>query len=700
MTTLTRLGSAAARVGLITYDNIQAVTAAPSRPADEAVVDEASAGTGSSATRALAAVTGVGAAALIALVIASGRAPTPVGVTLERGFLGLLHPSAGSGTTSAVIVVLSLAVLVACWWQVLRMAVQRRVSLRAVGWTGAAWLAPVLMAPPLLSLDAYAYLAQGTMVAQGLDPYGGGPVLLGDDPAVGRVDPMWRASPVPYGPLTLLLLRAVALAGADVTTGVLLIRVLALLGVAAAIGAALRLASADRRPYVLTLCALNPITLVHLVGGAHIDAVLAGVIALSLLALRQGRPWLSWLLAGAAVAVKITAGPLLIFVLVALWRRGEPRRRLMVWGTGIAVLPYLASLGALDRPWGFVAALMVPGSVAPWYAPASLAGGLLTGGNTLLALPVGDDTLRGLARLAVLLVGVVVVLRLVHQEYVDSGAGLSRRTIQRVAVALLVVPFCLPALYGWYLAAGLFLIAAVGTAAWTSVAVLASSALTFSSMTPLYAAGRWSIAGAWVVALALLAVSAVYDVDPGGVSKRSLLIGRPAAAKDVAAKTAHKAYLRLAQVAGVGLIVPAAVGLLSPGASADVAGEQARSEGERVVRQLTADYPGLQVVSVLPTSAPGAAYEVEMVQPGRRTCELVLGRGTGPRSRFSRLEHVPAQPTLRAAFVRSCPLPVAPAGPVAMGGAGGGLPARLGAQPDSRRSVPTTPDRAAHSYRD
>ena len=107
-------------------------------------------------------------------------------------------------------------------------------------------------------------------------------------------------------------------------------------------------------------------------------------------------------------------------------------------------------------------------------------------------------------------------------------------------------------------------------------------------------------------------------------------------------------------------IVPVTVGLLSPGASAGVASEQTQSERARVVKQLTREYPRLQLGSVLPATDFGAPYRVELVRPGEQTCDLVLGPGIGPRVRFPRLPEDPIERRVRAMDERPCPLPVLP----------------------------------------
>ena len=591
----------------------------------------------------------VGAIATSALVVAGGRAAIPVGVLLEPSFGGLLNPSHAGGTVSAAVVLVSLAVLVACWWRVLRLARSGQASLRAIGWIGASWLVPLLLAPPQLSMDAYAYLAQGHMLVTGIDPYSGGPVLLGNDDAVVRMDPTWRASPVPYGPLTLVLLRAVALLHSDLTIGVLLLRVLALLGVLAAVGAALRLAPVVKRPYVLALCALNPITLVHLIGGVHVDAVLAGVVGLSLLALRRNRPWVAWLLASCAVAVKVTVAPLLLFVLIALWRQRRGTPRLVAGAVGLLVLPYLVVWPVVHRPWGFLPALTVPGSQAPWYAPATLAGDFIVGVGRLLRLPFDPVLAHSVGRLAVLLAGAVTVLVLVRAEWFDQRPQRTRQTVRRAAVVLLVVSLCLPAVYGWYLAAGMFALAATGTSFWTGAVVVLSSALTFGSLPPLYGANRWPLAIAGTIAFTVMVLGASRRGEPGAGLDQSAAIA--------SGELARRRYVPLAQLAGLGLMVPASLGLLAPGANADIASEQAQSEQAQVVQQLLHDYPHLQLVSVLPSSVVGT-YDVELVWPGQRPCDLVLEPGIGPRIRYTRMAEDPFERRVRSAQERPCPLPV------------------------------------------
>ncbi|MBC7373257.1 MAG: polyprenol phosphomannose-dependent alpha 1,6 mannosyltransferase MptB [Frankiales bacterium] len=601
----------------------------------------------------------LGTIAVAVLVGAAGRAPVPLGVVLPSSFFGLLDPASGGGTASAVLVLLSLAVLVGAWWQVLARVARREVGMKAVVLTLALWLAPVLLAPPLLSMDGYAYLAQGRMLLEGLDPYSGGPVLMGGGAAAARVDPMWRASPVPYGPIALALLRAVALAGDNLVAGVLLLRLLVIVGVAAAVAVALAMVEPHRRAYVLTLCALNPITIVHLVGGVHLDAVLAGLCSLSVLALLRGRLWVAWVLATAAVAVKVTVAPLLLFVLLALHARGSRLRTVLPVAAALAVLPLLAAGTAVDRPWGFLLALLVPGSAAPLYAPATVVGAVLTGVADLLRLPLDERVPLLLGRLVVLALGAVFVLCQVRAQWRHRGPADPAATTLRIGSALLVTGLCLPALYGWYLAAGLFLLATTRTLRWTTTLVLLSSALLFTSMPPLYDVSRWPLVLAWAVVL----------IGLGGVAWR---LRRPVgAAGKTAGRTSAgialsdgKHLLRLsglARLAGVVLLAGIGVGGLTP-KEVDASPARLRTVQEQVmlVAQFGSQYPGLQIATIvrseLDQTGP-AVYQVELVEPGVRLCQLRVRQTVGPLSPFRRLPDSLSGRTLRAVEQRTCPAP-------------------------------------------
>jgi len=170
---------------------------------------------------------------------------------------------------------MAVATLVASWARLQRGLPETGLRLRSAVAVGTLWALPTALTVPLLSRDAYSYAAVGRLAATGHDPYLVGPAALGPGPFLALVDPLWQHTPTPYGPVLVALLRVVAdLGGGSVLITVLLLRALAVVATAAAVVLAVRAAPSTARAQVLVLTALNPVVLLHLVSGAHLDALL------------------------------------------------------------------------------------------------------------------------------------------------------------------------------------------------------------------------------------------------------------------------------------------------------------------------------------------------------------------------------------------------------------------------------------------
>ena len=145
--------------------------------------------------------------------------------------------------------------------------------------TTAFWLAPLLLSVPIFSRDTYSYLAQGALLRDGLDPYAVGPVgnpnsLLDD------VSPIWTITTAPYGPAFILVAKFVTMiAGNNVVAGTMLLRLCMLPGLALLIWAAPRLAQhfGTNGSIALWICVLNPLVLIHLMGGVHNEMLMVGL---------------------------------------------------------------------------------------------------------------------------------------------------------------------------------------------------------------------------------------------------------------------------------------------------------------------------------------------------------------------------------------------------------------------------------------
>src|SRR5262249_34932201 len=150
---------------------------------------------------------------------------------------------------------------------------------------------------------------QGWLVQQGASPYFWGPAAV-PGPFLDDVSGMWWHTPAPYGPVFLVLARAVvAVGGGHVVPTVLGMRALALVGVLLLVCSLLRLArhcgvAPDR---ALWLAALNPLVLLHFISGAHNDALLVGLVVTGLVLVLDRRPVLGVGCVALAALVKAPA---------------------------------------------------------------------------------------------------------------------------------------------------------------------------------------------------------------------------------------------------------------------------------------------------------------------------------------------------------------------------------------------------------
>jgi alpha-1,6-mannosyltransferase len=327
---------------------------------------------------------------------------------------------------------------------------------RALLLTLALWAAPLLLAPPLFSRDVYSYLAQGAMVSAEIDVYAYGPSRLGG-PLADEVSPPWRHTPTPYGPVFLASASAVAqLSSAEVRTGVLGMRLVALLGVALMVLVLPVLARhcGTDPAAALWLGALNPLVLLHLVGGAHNDAVMLGLLGAGLVAGLAGRLLPAAALVALAMLVKAPAA-LGLLAVATLWSRRLAGRARWVRGAAATGAVALATTGAataaVGTGYGWIGTLDTPVSPGNW-APVNALGSAT--GTALAALGSGlarfaSPTWRLLGLLAI---AVVVVI---------AWLSPSRRgPVYALGVSLMAVAALGPAIRPWYALWGLFLIAA------------------------------------------------------------------------------------------------------------------------------------------------------------------------------------------------------------------------------------------------
>jgi alpha-1,6-mannosyltransferase len=177
-----------------------------------------------------------------------------------------------------------------------------RLGARVVGVLIVVAVLAFACAPVLLSHDAFSYVDYARLgVRHGLDPYVSAPDAAPADPAFAHVT--WTETPSAYGPL--FTLATYPLAWLPIWLAVAVLKAVAAISVLGIAWVVLRLAAwrgvdpAQAAAFV----ALNPLVLVHVVGGAHNDALamLLAIVAVASLAIRREATSGATLVASAAI---------------------------------------------------------------------------------------------------------------------------------------------------------------------------------------------------------------------------------------------------------------------------------------------------------------------------------------------------------------------------------------------------------------
>jgi alpha-1,6-mannosyltransferase len=179
-----------------------------------------------------------------------------------------------------------------------------------------------LLSPPLLSMDVFSYIEYGRLGAlHGLNPYLYDPSTVPGDPAFPFIG--WHSTTSVYGPLFTLGTYATAPLGIGGALWAMKgVTVAASLGCVALVWKAAELLG--RRPLEAALFfGLNPLLLVHAVGGVHND-VLMLTLALGGIVLVLGREErVGGLAAVSAAGIKASAAILVPYMLIGARRRGR-----------------------------------------------------------------------------------------------------------------------------------------------------------------------------------------------------------------------------------------------------------------------------------------------------------------------------------------------------------------------------------------
>jgi hypothetical protein len=237
-----------------------------------------------------------------------------------------------------------------------------------------------LLAPPLLSQDVFSYISYARLdVVHHLSPYTHSPDDVPGDAAFAFAGS--RDASSVYGPL--FTIATYPLAKLSVPTAFWVLKSLAALVSLGVVALAWACAKRLGRDPVFVALAIgtNPLILVHVVGGAHNDALVVVLWLAAVLATLGVQERLGGFLSAAATGIKVSAGLVLPFVLV-----GARRKKAVIAG---ALTAAVATIGLSLAAFGLDAfdALSLIGQnqerTSRWSLPQRTADGIgaLTGAS-------------------------------------------------------------------------------------------------------------------------------------------------------------------------------------------------------------------------------------------------------------------------------------------------------------------------------
>jgi alpha-1,6-mannosyltransferase len=410
-----------------------------------------------------------------------------------------------------MLVYVGVALMIGSWYEIVRTL--RRTPMTDLGPVVAimiAWATPVMVMPPLFSRDVYSYAAQGELVARGLNPYAHSVGVLGPSRFLSLVDPQWRHGTVPYGPAWERLSGAIVQATNHNILGALVgFRAVALVGVGLiAWGVPVLARSVGRDPAVAcALAVLNPLVLLVLLGGAHNDALMLGLLVAGCAFARRNHIFVGLLMCSLAAEVKIPALIGALFIgwwwsdEAANWRQRLPR----VAGAIFIAVAMMATIGFFSGlGWRWIDGLNSSVAVVSWVDPVTAVGLSLSHLSSAVGFGAHQQAYVESARAVGLGLAAVASVGLILR----SGRMDSVRVLGWSLLAFVVLG---PVIWPWYETWG-FVFLAVVAEAWTLRVLLALSAVacfadvpsvhSYETSNPLLAITCWSVVLGLIVAYA------------------------------------------------------------------------------------------------------------------------------------------------------------------------------------------------------
>ena len=349
----------------------------------------------------------------------------------------------------------------------------------------AIWALPLLLAPPLFSRDVYTYSAQGEMMSHHINPYSYGPEVLGATPFNQMADAVWSGTESPYGPTFLSLDGLLDQAsGHQILPDLILLRLLEVAGLAMVVAATPTLARSLKHDpaHALLIGVGSPLVLLSLVGGAHNDALMVGLLVAGLAVAKRFGTVPGVILCALAAGVK---SPALLGVLFLGWvwagREASIRRRIgHTVGAGLIALATMEAVSLVSGTgWGWIRTTTTADTSFTGVTPINLLARAVSIVSHVFQVPV---TLMAV-RPVFMVLGLVVAGYFGYRQLLRSPQD---GAVRCLGLTLLVLALLGPIVWSWYVTWGVIVVAPAAVGRLRTALIVISTFWAFAGMTSIH----------------------------------------------------------------------------------------------------------------------------------------------------------------------------------------------------------------------
>jgi hypothetical protein len=347
------------------------------------------------------------------------------------------------------------------------------------------WAVPLLLAPPLFSRDVYTYAAQGEMMSHHINPYSYGPEVLGATSFNEMADAVWSGTESPYGPTFLsvdgLLDQA---SGHEILPDLILLRLLEVAGLAMVVAATPTLARSLKRDpaHAVLIGAGCPLVLLSLIGGAHNDALMIGLLMAGLAVAKRFGTVPGVILCALAAGVK---SPALLAVLFLGWvwagKEASIRRRIgHTVGAGLIALATMEVVSLISGTgWGWIRTTTTADTSFTGVTPINLMARAVSIASHVFQVPVSLLAVRPVFMVLGLLVAAYIGYRQLLRSPRDGF-------VQCLGVTLLVLALLGPIVWSWYVTWGVIVLAPAAIGRLRTALIVISTFWAFAGLTSIH----------------------------------------------------------------------------------------------------------------------------------------------------------------------------------------------------------------------